>query len=195
MRGNRAAGLLFGLPLACLLFVGAGAAQDSGSTVAKSPPPKAAPSQPAGLTEPEDELRPSLGDETSATGAPPPDDEIGPSTLDEGAGSEAAVEAAQAATPLIGEEQAKEMGIVNEIFPKESFWADVLKYAGQFAPPNKASKAVGMIKRSVQSGAEVPFESGLAIERELQQQLFQSEDAKEGLAAYVEKRTPQFKGR
>jgi len=45
------------------------------------------------------------------------------------------------------------------------------------------------------AGAEVPFESSLAIERELQQQLFQSEDAKEGLAAYVEKRTPNFKGR
>jgi len=94
-----------------------------------------------------------------------------------------------------GFDEGKEMGIVNEIFPKETFWADVVKYATQFAPPNKAAKAVGMIKRSVQSGAEVPFESGLAIERELQQQLFQSEDAKEGLAAYVEKRTPQFKGR
>jgi enoyl-CoA hydratase len=92
-------------------------------------------------------------------------------------------------------DEGKAMGIVNEIFPKETFWADVVKYATQFAPPNKAAKAVGMIKRSVQSGAEVPFESGLAIERELQQQLFQSEDAKEGLAAYVEKRTPQFKGR
>ncbi|MCH8255700.1 MAG: enoyl-CoA hydratase/isomerase family protein, partial [Gemmatimonadetes bacterium] len=41
----------------------------------------------------------------------------------------------------------------------------------------------------------VPFESGLAIERELQQQLFQSEDAKEGLAAYAEKRVAEFKGR
>lgn len=92
-------------------------------------------------------------------------------------------------------DEGKALGIINEVFPKETFWEDVLKYAGQFAPPNKASKAVGMIKRSVQSGAEVPFESGLAIERELQQQLFQSEDAKEGLAAYVEKRTPQFKGR
>jgi len=94
-----------------------------------------------------------------------------------------------------GFDEGKEMGIVNEIFPKETFWADVVKYATQFAPPNKAAKAVGMIKRAVQSGAEVPFESALAIERELQQQLFQSEDAKEGLAAYVEKRTPQFKGR
>jgi enoyl-CoA hydratase/carnithine racemase len=92
-------------------------------------------------------------------------------------------------------EEAKELGIVNEIFPRETFWPDVLSYARQFLPPAKAAKAAGMIKRSVQSGAEVPFESALAIERELQQQLFQSEDAKEGLAAYVEKRKASFKGR
>jgi enoyl-CoA hydratase/carnithine racemase len=92
-------------------------------------------------------------------------------------------------------DEGKELGLVNEVFPKETFWADVMKYAQQFVPPSKAAKAVGMIKRSVQSGAEVPFESGLAIERELQQQLFQSDDAKEGLAAYIEKRTPNFKGR
>jgi enoyl-CoA hydratase/carnithine racemase len=54
---------------------------------------------------------------------------------------------------------------------------------------------VGLIKRAVQSGWEVPFESGLAIERELQQQLFQSQDAKEGLAAYAEKRMAEFQGR
>ena len=86
------------------------------------------------------------------------------------------------------------IGLVNQVFPKESFWDDVLVYAKQFVPPGKASKAVGSIKRAVCSGLEVPFESGLAIERELQQQLFQSEDAKEGLAAYVEKRTPEFTG-
>ena len=54
--------------------------------------------------------------------------------------------------------------------------------------------AVGRIKRAVQTGLEVGFESGLALERELQQQLFQSEDASEGIRAYVEKRTPSFKG-
>ena len=59
----------------------------------------------------------------------------------------------------------------------------------------RASKAVGLIKRAVVSGAEVAFESGLAMEREFQQQLFASEDAREGLNAYVEKRTPAFKGR
>jgi enoyl-CoA hydratase len=47
----------------------------------------------------------------------------------------------------------------------------------------------------VQSGVEISFEYALALERELQQQLFQSDDAKEGLSAYVEKRKPQFKGR
>ncbi len=47
----------------------------------------------------------------------------------------------------------------------------------------------------MQSGAEVPFESGLAIERELQQQLFESGDAHEGLDAYVEKRKAEFTGR
>ncbi len=69
-----------------------------------------------------------------------------------------------------------------------------LTYARQFTPPNKAALAAGRIKRSVQTGAEIPFESALALERELQQQLFQSDDAREGLAAYVEKRKPNFKG-
>jgi enoyl-CoA hydratase len=92
-------------------------------------------------------------------------------------------------------DRAKELGMINEIFPAEGYWEQVLLYARQFCPPNKASKAVGLIKRSVQSGAEVPFESALAIERELQQQLFQSEDAKEGIAAYNEKRVAEFKGK
>jgi len=91
-------------------------------------------------------------------------------------------------------EQAMDVGLVNTVLPKETFWNDVMAYAKQFVPPGKASKAVGHIKRAVCSGCEVPFESGLAIERELQQQLFQSDDAKEGIAAYVEKRTPAFKG-
>jgi hypothetical protein len=39
------------------------------------------------------------------------------------------------------------------------------------------------------------FTDGLSLERELQQHLFQSEDAHEGLAAYVEKRAPNFKAK
>jgi enoyl-CoA hydratase len=96
---------------------------------------------------------------------------------------------------LLTFEEAHKMGIVDYVFDGAKYWDEVMAYVRQFLPPNKASKAVGLIKRSVQSGLEVPFESSLAIERELQQQLFQSEDAKEGIAAYNEKRTPKFKGK
>lgn len=96
---------------------------------------------------------------------------------------------------LISFEEALELGLINYIYESEGYWDEVMKYARSFCPPNKAAKAVGRIKRSVQSGAEVSFSESLAIERELQQILFQSEDAKEGIAAYVEKRTPHFKAR
>src|SRR5258705_2953716 len=85
-------------------------------------------------------------------------------------------------------ERGQSLGIVNQIWETasaEEFFEKVQKYAESFCPPNRAAKAVGRIKRSVQSGVEIPFESALAVERELQQQLFQSDDAKEGLAAYV----------
>jgi enoyl-CoA hydratase/carnithine racemase len=95
---------------------------------------------------------------------------------------------------LLTFEEAQEIGLVNEIFDNANFMEEIMSYARKFVPPAKASKAVGRIKRSVMSGCDLPLEAGLAIERELQQQLFQSEDAKEGLTAYVEKRTPKFKG-
>lgn len=91
------------------------------------------------------------------------------------------------------------LGVVNHLWPAEEdgrlWWDRVLEYARGFCPPHKASKAVGRIKRAVQTGWEVPIEAGLALERELQQQLFQSEDAKEGIVAYNEKRKAEFTGR
>jgi enoyl-CoA hydratase/carnithine racemase len=97
-----------------------------------------------------------------------------------------------------GFDRAHELGLVNDILDiadRDAFVDAVLEYANQFTTPNKATKAVGLIKRSVQTGAELPFELALALERELQAQLFASSDAKEGLNAYVEKRKPQFKGK
>ncbi|NNE09967.1 MAG: enoyl-CoA hydratase/isomerase family protein, partial [Gemmatimonadetes bacterium] len=91
-------------------------------------------------------------------------------------------------------EEGASLGLINKVLPSESFRDDAMAYAKQFVPPAKASKAVGLIKRAVVSGIEVPLESGLALERELQQQLFQSEDSREGLLAYTEKRKPEFRG-
>ncbi len=89
-------------------------------------------------------------------------------------------------------DEAKQLGLVNDVFEGANFMDRVLEYARQFCPPNKAAKAVGRIKRAVQTGWEIPIEAGLALERENQQLLFESEDAKEGLAAYVEKRPAKF---
>ncbi len=99
---------------------------------------------------------------------------------------------------LLDFEAGLQLGILNRLFDADSgsaFMDQVMTYARQFTSPHKAARAVGRMKRSVQSGAEIPFESALALERELQQQLFQSEDAQEGMSAYVEKRKPEFKGR
>ena len=96
---------------------------------------------------------------------------------------------------LISFEDAQALGLVNYVYESENYWEQVMSFAKSFCPPNKASKAVGRLKRSVQSGAEIPFSEALALERELQQLCFQSEDAKEGIAAYTEKRTANFKAR
>ena len=92
-------------------------------------------------------------------------------------------------------DEAKQLGLVNEVFESAGFMEKVMEYARQFCPPNKAAKAVGRMKRAVQSGWEIPIEAGLALERENQQLLFESADAKEGLSAYIEKRPAKFTGK
>jgi len=101
---------------------------------------------------------------------------------------------------LMTMDEALPLGIVTEVWGDEelqgrSFNDAVLDYARQFTPPAKASRAVGRMKRAVQSGAEAGMLEGLSIERELQQLLFQSDDAREGIAANLEKRKPQFQGK
>ena len=101
---------------------------------------------------------------------------------------------------LMSFDDAHALGMVTEVWGDDelkgrSFEEAVHAYAVQFTPPHKASKAVGRMKRAVQSGAEAGFLEGLSIERELQQLLFQGDDAREGIAANLEKRAARFTGR
>ena len=91
-------------------------------------------------------------------------------------------------------EEALALGLVNQVFPAESFWADVIAFARTLCLPNRAARAAGAIKRACQTGEGLPLESGLALERELQAGLFHTQDAKEGFGAFVQKRKPNFKG-
>jgi enoyl-CoA hydratase len=99
---------------------------------------------------------------------------------------------------LFDYDEALRLGLVGEVrdaADDASFLAGVLDYARTFTTPGRAALAVGHIKAAVQGGAGVPLETGLALERELQARLFASDDAREGIAAFVEKRAPRFEGR
>ncbi|CAN5234468.1 hypothetical protein BH23GEM4_BH23GEM4_19730 [soil metagenome] len=95
-------------------------------------------------------------------------------------------------------DEAERIGLVNKVVDaddRDAFLEQVMEYARQFTTPDRASMAVGNIKRACQTGGQMPLEQGLALERELQAALFNSEDAKEGLTAYVEKRKAAFAGK
>ncbi len=93
---------------------------------------------------------------------------------------------------LLSPEEALDIGLVNYVHDPKELWDETMAYARALA--DGPSRAVGLIKRSVTEGLEVPLKQGLALERELQNRLFVTEDAKEGLTAFVEKRKPAFKG-
>jgi enoyl-CoA hydratase len=114
-------------------------------------------------------------------------------------GKAKAIELMTAGT-LLSFEDAHGLGLVTQVWADaelngRTFRDALLDYAKQFTPPHRASKAVGHIKRAVQSGLEMSFADGLALERELQQRLFESDDAREGIAANLEKRKAAFTGR
>jgi len=92
----------------------------------------------------------------------------------------------------ISPEEAKDIGLINEVCE-----GDAVEFAKEYAAKLNAgaTKAIGLIKVAVQEGTEMALNNGLALERELQNRLFATEDAQEGLLAFIEKRTPEFKGR
>lgn len=90
-------------------------------------------------------------------------------------------------------QEALELGIVNKLFPGESVLDEAKTYALKLA--NGPTKALAYIKRCVYEAMEQPLADGLRLEGKLIGELFYTDDAREGLTAFVEKRKAQFKGR
>jgi enoyl-CoA hydratase/carnithine racemase len=85
--------------------------------------------------------------------------------------------------------EAHRLGLVSGLFAtEEDFQAHVEKLAA--GPP----LAIANIKRAVYEGLDAPLDDGLALERDLVEELFRSRDANEGLTAFSEKRAPTFTG-
>jgi enoyl-CoA hydratase/carnithine racemase len=89
-------------------------------------------------------------------------------------------------------EEAREMGLVADVYNAEQAQEKVLEYATRLA--SGAGLAIAAIKRCVHEGGELSLASGIELEQELMEMLFRSNDADEGLHAFVEKRKPEFVG-
>jgi enoyl-CoA hydratase/carnithine racemase len=89
--------------------------------------------------------------------------------------------------------EALSMGLVSEIAPEGKALETATEMAEHIAkmPP----LAVAAIKEVVRAGADVPLDTALLLERKAFQILFDSQDQKEGMRAFLEKRTPEYRGR
>jgi enoyl-CoA hydratase/carnithine racemase len=89
--------------------------------------------------------------------------------------------------------EALEFGIVNALYPVDELREKTHEYARALA--SGATKAIGNIKLAVHEGLALGLEGGFEREQELVEELFRSEDGREGIAAFTGKRKPVFSGR
>jgi len=93
----------------------------------------------------------------------------------------------------IGAEEAKTLGLVSRVVPKEAYLEEAKKVASEIA--SKSPVAIRLAKMAVNKAFEMGLTEGIDFERELFYLLFASEDKNEGMNAFVEKRKPDFKGK
>ncbi len=89
--------------------------------------------------------------------------------------------------------EAEKHGLVNKVVPLEAYFGEAKKLAVQIA--QKGPVAVRMAKEAVLKAFDTPLEEGLQFERRSFYLLFSTEDMREGMKAFIEKRPPNFKGR
>lgn len=94
---------------------------------------------------------------------------------------------------FVSAQEAEKMGLVNKVVPVELYLEEALKLASVIA--EKSPIAVQLAKESVLKAFEMPLQEALYFERKNFYMLFATEDQKEGMNAFVEKRKPRFKGK
>ncbi len=93
---------------------------------------------------------------------------------------------------MIDAQQAKDLGLVARVFPADQLFDETMKVARTLS--SKSMSVLRTIKKVIDSGADVDLRTGCALEAEAFGVCFGSEDMREGVAAFLEKRKPQFKG-
>jgi enoyl-CoA hydratase len=94
---------------------------------------------------------------------------------------------------MITAQEAKTAGLVSRVVPPEAYLEEALKVAGEIAA--KSPVAMQLAKEAVLHSFENTLAGGIHLERRLFYMAFASEDQKEGMKAFMEKRKPEFKGR
>jgi enoyl-CoA hydratase/carnithine racemase len=92
----------------------------------------------------------------------------------------------------VGAEEAKEIGYADRVLPTDEVLDTALGDASEWA--TKATAAIAAAKEALARGRGVPLDQGLAMEQKLFQETFVTDDAREGVDAFVDKRQPEFRG-
>lgn len=93
---------------------------------------------------------------------------------------------------IIDAAEAQRLGLVNRVVPAEKLMEEALALAGRLA---QGPRAVGLAKRALYGSLTLDLAQALAYEAQVQAEALATEDAQEGVRAFLEKRKPEFRGR
>lgn len=93
---------------------------------------------------------------------------------------------------IISAQEAREIGLVNKVFPADSLWQETLKTARVMASKGRFSLMAA--KRCIDRGYNLDLRAGCGVESDQFALCMASPDGKEGMSAFLEKRKPEFKG-